>query len=69
MFKRLWNIYQYGFTHLPRWGKILIVIVLAKLLVMFVVFKLLLMPNYLNSQYTTEQEKSNHVLNELITKP
>lgn len=69
MFKRLWNIYQYGFTLLPRWGKILIVIVLAKLFVMFVVFKLILMPNYLNSQYTTDQEKSNHVLNELITKP
>jgi len=41
----------------------------AKLLVLFVVFKFLLMPNYLNTTYTTEQEKSNHVLNELITKP
>ena len=61
MFIRLW--------HLPKWGKILIAIVVAKLLVLFVVFKFLLMPNYLNTTYTTEQEKSNHVLNELITKP
>ena len=60
MFIRLWHIYYDGFSHLPKWGKILIAIV---------VFKFLLMPNYLNTTYTTEQEKSNHVLNELITKP
>ena len=69
MFIRLWHIYYDGFSHLPKWGKILIAIVVAKLLVLFVVFKFLLMPNYLNTTYTTEQEKSNHVLNELITKP
>ena len=38
MFIRLWHIYYDGFSHLPKWGKILIA-------------------------------KSNHVLNELITKP
>lgn len=54
---------------MPRWGRMLIIIVLAKLLIMFIVFKLLLMPNYLNTQYTTEQEKSNHVLEILTTKP
>ena len=68
MFIRLWHIYYDGFSHLPKWGKILIAIVVAKLLVLFVVFKFLLMPNYLNTTYTTEQEKSNHVLNELITR-
>lgn len=69
MLRRLWQIYHDGFQHLPRWGKILVAIVLAKLFIMFVIFKLLLMPDYLNSQYTTDEEKSKHVLNELITKP
>lgn len=69
MLKRLWSIYYDGFRHMPRWGKILMIIVLAKLFIMFVIFKLLLMPNYLNTQYTTDQEKSNHVLETLITKP
>ncbi|MEG2277272.1 MAG: DUF4492 domain-containing protein [Odoribacter sp.] len=69
MIKCLWNIYYDGFSHLPRWGKVLILIVLAKLFILFVVFKLLLMPNYLNHQYTSDQEKSNSVLNRLITKP
>ena len=40
MFIRLWHIYYDGFSHLPKWGKILIAIVVAKLLVLFVVFKL-----------------------------
>lgn len=69
MFIRLWHIYCDGFGHLPRWGKLLVAVVLAKLFIMFVVFKWLLMPNYLNENYATEQEKSNHVFQELITKP
>lgn len=69
MFKRIWSLYYDGFSHLPRWAKIVLTIVAAKLFIMFVVFKMLLMPNYLNSQYTTDKDKSNHVLNELISKP
>lgn len=69
MLKRFWNLYYDGFRQMPRWGKTLWIIILSKLLVMFLVFKLLLMPNYLNKNYTTEEEKSNHVLEELTTKP
>lgn len=69
MLKYFRDVYYDGFRTLPRWGKVLFIIVLAKLLIMFVVFKLLLMPNYLNSRYTTDEEKSNHVLNHLTTKP
>lgn len=69
MLKRAWNLYYDGFCHMPKWGKVLWTIILAKLLVMFLIFKLILMPNYLNSNYTTDEEKSNHVLEELTTKP
>jgi len=69
MLKCLWSIYYDGFRQLPRWGKILFAIVLAKIFILLVVFKLLLMPDYLNTKYTTDEEKSNHVLNTLITKP
>lgn len=69
MIKCLWSIYYDGFRHLPRWGKLLVAIVLAKILILLIVFKLLLMPDYLNTKYTTDEEKSNHVLNTLTTKP
>lgn len=68
MLKRIWNLYYDGFRHLPRWARIVCVIVIAKLLIMFIVFKFSLMPNYLNTHYTTDQEKSNHVFKELTTK-
>lgn len=69
MLKGAWNLYYDGFRQMPRWGKILWVIIITKLLIMFIVFKLILMPNYLNKTYTTDEEKSNHVLEQLITKP
>ena len=69
MLRYIKSIYYDGFRTMPRWGKILCMIVIAKLLVMFIVFKLLLMPNYLNSHYETDEEKSNHVFDNLTTKP
>lgn len=69
MFGYFKSIYYDGLRTMPRWGKILCMIVIAKLLVMFIVFKLLLMPNYLNSHYETDEEKSNHVFDNLTTKP
>lgn len=69
MLKKIWSLYYEGFRHMPRWARILCVIVIAKLLIMFMVFKLCLMPNYLNTRYTSDAEKSEHVLNELTHKP
>ncbi|WP_367274308.1 DUF4492 domain-containing protein [uncultured Odoribacter sp.] len=69
MLRRAWMLYYEGFRYMPRWARILCIIVVCKLLILFLVFKLFLMPNYLNTNYTTDKEKSNHVLNELITKP
>lgn len=69
MLRYIRTIYYDGFRAMPRWGKVLCMIIAVKLLIMFVVFKLLLMPNYLNTNYTTDKEKSNHVLNNLINKP
>jgi hypothetical protein len=69
VFSSIWRLYYDGFRNMPKWGKRLWLIVLVKLGIMFLVFKLLLMPNYLNSNYETFQEKSDHVFEQLITKP
>jgi hypothetical protein len=66
---KIWRLYRDGFRDMPAWGRRLWVIVLIKLCIMFLVFKLFLMPNYLNSRYDTFQEKSDHVFEQLITKP
>lgn len=69
MLKKIWNLYYNGFTQMPRWGRNLWIIIMIKLGIMFLVFKLLLMPDYLNSNFDTPQEKSDHVFKELTTKP
>lgn len=69
MLKRLWLIYYDGIREMPHWARVVCFIVIAKLLIMFLVFKLCFMPDYLGSRYTTDREKSEHVLQELITKP
>lgn len=68
MLKNIWNLYYDGLRTLPRWARILCVIVLVKLLIMFLIIRLCFMPDYLNSRYTTDTEKSEHVLNALIHK-
>ena len=54
---------------MPRWGRTLWLIIIIKLSIMFLVFKFWLMPNFLNSNYDSAQEKSDHVFKELTTKP
>jgi hypothetical protein len=49
-------------------GKVLWAIILIKLFVMFVVLKMLFFPNYLNTRYDNDQEKGNHVLEELTNR-
>lgn len=66
MIKQVWSLYYDGFRQMPRWAKVLWVIILAKVLVMFIVFKMLFMPNYLNRVYDSDEERANHVLKELI---
>ncbi len=69
MLKKVWALYYDGFRNMPRWGKILWTVILVKLFVMFIVFKLFLMPNYLNSRFDSAEEKSDYVLEQLTTKP
>ena len=68
MLRKAWDLYYDGFRNMPR-GRTLWLIIIIKLCIMFLVFKLWLMPNYLNSHYDSAEEKSNHVFEELTTKP
>ena len=68
MLRKAWDLYYDGFRNMPRWGRTLWLIIIIKLCIMFLVFKLRLMPNYLNSHYDSAEEKSNHVFEELKKK-
>lgn len=65
--KNLYNFYSDGFKQMTV-GKTLWVLVLIKLFIMFAILKIFFFPNFLNTNFETEQDKANHVGNELIQK-
>ncbi|MDR3340573.1 MAG: DUF4492 domain-containing protein [Candidatus Symbiothrix sp.] len=60
-------MYVEGFKNLT-WGKPLWIIILVKLFIMFAILRAFLFPNFLNSRFDTETEKSEYVTKELTTK-
>ncbi len=65
--KNVFLFYYEGFKGMTI-GKKLWLIILIKLFIMFVVLRLFFFPNFLNSRFDTDQQKSEYVLDQL-TKP
>jgi len=59
-----YTFYRDGFRGMVL-GKKLWTIILIKLFVMFVVLKLFFFPNYLNTRFATNEEKTNYVLEQI----
>lgn len=63
--KRVFRFYAEGFSNLPRWGKQVWLVILIKLFVMFVILKIFFFPNFLKTNFKTDQDRSTHVLENL----
>ncbi len=64
LFLRIFYFYVDGFRRM-KLGKTLWAIILIKLFVMFVVLKLFFFPNFLNTHFSTDEEKSEYILESL----
>lgn len=64
LFGSVYCFYRDGFKGMVL-GRKLWAIILIKLFVMFAVLKLFFFPNYLNTNFETTEEKSNHVLEQI----
>ncbi|TAJ12275.1 DUF4492 domain-containing protein [Marinilabiliaceae bacterium JC017] len=62
---RIIQFYVEGFKSLSPWARTLWLIILLKLFIMFVVFKLFFFRDTLKSRYTTDEERANHVIEQL----
>ncbi len=65
IFGRVFYFYYDGFRNLSPVGKRLWIIILIKLFVMFAVLRLFFFPNYLNSNFDSDEERSDHVIEQL----
>ncbi|NCB06943.1 MAG: DUF4492 domain-containing protein [Bacteroidia bacterium] len=66
LFLKIGHFYIHGFKNMSLWGRQVWIIILIKLFIMFVILKLFFFPNFLKSNFETDEERSNHVL-EVIT--
>lgn len=59
------DLYIDGFRNMTV-GKSLWILILIKLFLIFVVLKLFFFPNFLNSNFSSDEERAQHVRTELI---
>jgi len=62
--KKIFYFYYDGFKNMTV-GKRLWIIILIKLFIIFAIFKLLFFPDFLNTHFKTDQQRSNYVIEQL----
>lgn len=64
IFLRVFNFYYEGFRSMTI-GRTLWLIILIKLFVMFVVLKIFFFPNFLKSNFETDEQRGDYVIEQL----
>ena len=67
MMKKVFLCYNEGFRNMT-WGRRLWGIILVKLFILFAILRIFFFPDILQRDFNSDQERSNHVL-EQITNP
>ncbi|MDD4190298.1 MAG: DUF4492 domain-containing protein [Mangrovibacterium sp.] len=65
IFIRTWRFYRDGFRNMGNWGRQVWIIIVIKLLIMFLVLKLFFFPNFLKTNFETDAQRSEQVLENL----
>ena len=64
MVRKVFKFYYEGFRNMT-WGRKLWGIILLKLFIMFAILKIFFFPDVLKRDFTTDEERSDHVLEQL----
>ena len=64
--KRVFDFYADGFKNMSVSNRKLWVIIIIKLVIMFAILKVFFFPDFLDSKYHTDKEKSDYVIEQLI---
>ncbi len=64
-FRRFILMYVDGFKNLDLLGKRLWIIIIIKIFIIFFVLKLFFFPDFLKKNFSTDEEKSEYIINEL----
>ncbi len=61
---KIYHFYRHGFRNMTV-GKTLWKIIFIKLFIMFAVLKVFFFPNFLQTNFSTDQQRSDHVIDQL----
>jgi len=64
---KVFRFYYEGFKSMTV-GKTLWIIIIIKLFIMFFILKIFFFPNILKKNFKTDEERSNHVIEQLTNK-
>jgi len=64
IFRNIFQFYYQGFISMTI-GKKLWIIIFIKLIIIFIVLKIFFFPNFLKSNFKTDEERSNYVIEQL----
>lgn len=64
MIKKIFSFYYQGFKTMT-WGKSLWAVILVKLFIMFVILKVFFFPDILKRDFNTDEERGDHVIEQL----
>ncbi len=67
IFHKIFHLYYDGFKSMTV-GKTLWIIIIIKLFIIFFVLKIFFFPDLLKKNYKTDEERSNHVIEQLTNK-
>jgi len=63
---KVFDFYADGFKNMSVSNRKLWVIIIIKLVIMFAILKIFFFPDFLDSKYHTDKEKSDYVIEQLI---
>jgi uncharacterized membrane protein len=66
---KIYRFYYDGFRNMSGWGKKVWLIILIKLFIMFAILKIFFFQDFLTTNFHTDKERSEHVLEQLTNSP
>ena len=62
---QLFRFYYDGFKNMSGWGRKVWIIIIIKLFIIIVILKIFFFQDFLNMNFNSDKEKSEHVLDQL----
>jgi len=62
---KIFRFYYNGFREMDLWGRQLWIIIIVKMFILFVILKIFFFPDFLRTNFSTDEERSSYVLEQM----